>query len=573
MTMRTAHPAARALAALALLLAASPVVAVTANEKTLVLMGNYTIGANHSVTGCTPTQVQGILFGNPDFSVSQAFRQSSYGTYVPAGNVYGPFELVPDPAGVDGGLLRCGQYLSLASKLDAAAANSGVNLANFQRFVYVLPFNAGCSVGNPGVRGLTGPANKHYIFACDSEGTYEHEIGHGFGFGHVVDEADPMGPADKVSLFNAAHALQTGWVPPASVKTLTADGTYVVGRLEWDPASGPAKWPLAYKVQTTSGTRVLSYRQLVGVDRRLIGPQNSLRINREVDASLDGAVGPGQTSTIDGVTIRHLANNATHLAFSLDWPGTAQPPCTPNTTTACLAGGRFAVNVSYRNANGSLSGVGQAAAYSDDTALFSFFGASNVELAVKVLDHTLDTGFQWVFHGGLTDLQYVVQVTDKLTGTTETYTKPVGSLCGGSDTEFGLSTGSGPGGQPLQMLPPTTTAPDGRLCAPGPNALCLQGGVVRVQVDWTANGSTGVGLAQPLVGDQSGLFSFFGAGNIELLVKVLDGRAINQHYWIFAGALSDVAYTVTFTNLVTGKAVTLRNPPGNLCGNAVTDQL
>jgi hypothetical protein len=38
----------------------------------------------------------------------------------------------------------------------------------------------------------------------------------------------------------------------------------------------------------------------------------------------------------------------------------------------------------------------------------------------------------------------------------------------------------------------------------------------------------------------SGYFYFFDRDNVELVVKVLDGCALNQHYWVFAGGLTDV---------------------------------
>ena len=33
---------------------------------------------------------------------------------------------------------------------------------------------------------------------------------------------------------------------------------------------------------------------------------------------------------------------------------------------------------------------------------------------------------------------------------------------------------------------------------------------------------------------------------------MLDGRPVNGHFWVFYGALSDVEYTITVTDTVTG---------------------
>ena len=73
--------------------------------------------------------------------------------------------------------------------------------------------------------------------------------------------------------------------------------------------------------------------------------------------------------------------------------------------------------------------------------------------------------------------------------------------------------------------------------------------------------------AVPLTED-TGAFWFFDARNIELMIKVLDGRAINGHFWIYYGALSDVRYTITVTDTVTGRTKTYQNPPGRLISRA-----
>jgi hypothetical protein len=95
---------------------------------------------------------------------------------------------------------------------------------------------------------------------------------------------------------------------------------------------------------------------------------------------------------------------------------------------------------------------------------------------------------------------------------------------------------------------------------PGTDQLCLGGGRFRVEVQYKdpTSGETRAGHASPLTGD-SGAFWFFGPTNAELLIKVLDGRPVNGHFWVFYGALSDVEYTITVTDTVTGKRRTYHN--------------
>lgn len=101
-------------------------------------------------------------------------------------------------------------------------------------------------------------------------------------------------------------------------------------------------------------------------------------------------------------------------------------------------------------------------------------------------------------------------------------------------------------------------------CVANATTLCLSGGRFKVQVEWrTAVPQIGVGTAKPLTAD-TGYFWFFSSNNIELVVKVLDGREINSHFWVFYGALSDVAYTITVTDSQTGRQKVYTNPQGTL---------
>ncbi|HYN23191.1 MAG TPA: hypothetical protein VE078_19690, partial [Thermoanaerobaculia bacterium] len=107
-------------------------------------------------------------------------------------------------------------------------------------------------------------------------------------------------------------------------------------------------------------------------------------------------------------------------------------------------------------------------------------------------------------------------------------------------------------------------------CTPGPSTLCLNGGRFRVETSWKAQGKTGAGRASFLTAD-TGTFWFFDAANVELVVKVLDGRAVNDKWWVFYGALSDVEYEITVTDTATGKQKTYRNPAGKQASVADTE--
>ena len=72
------------------------------------------------------------------------------------------------------------------------------------------------------------------------------------------------------------------------------------------------------------------------------------------------------------------------------------------------------------------------------------------------------------------------------------------------------------------------------------NVLELGDGRFRVTADWRTDlGMSGQALAGRL-SDDSGTFYFFSKDNVELVVKVLDGCAINNRFWVFASGLTNV---------------------------------
>ena len=60
----------------------------------------------------------------------------------------------------------------------------------------------------------------------------------------------------------------------------------------------------------------------------------------------------------------------------------------------------------------------------------------------------------------------------------------------------------------------------------------------------------------------SGYFWFFDPANVELTVKVLNGCAVNNHYWVFAAGLTNVNVVLTVTDTQTGQTKSYTNPQG-----------
>lgn len=255
--------------------------------------------------------------------------------------------------------------------------------------------------------------------------------------------------------------------------------------------------------------------------------------------------------------------------------------------TLCLGQGRYQLQVDWRNQHaGGEPGTGKAVRLpgSERTGFFYFFNTDNIELIVKILDGTAVNGHIWVFYGSLTDVAFDLTVTDTELETTKTYENLAGSQCGfGDNIAFPVSAaetaaaGSVPGATGLLAFPsePGFVADAFR---PGedtsgdesdPETLVLWDGRFEVSVDFVNqhdDNSTGTGKA--IAGTRkSGYFWFFREDNLELAVKIIDGRPVNGNWWVFWGGLSDIKYTISVRDTETGDVWTSpQNPAGSVCG-------
>ncbi len=253
--------------------------------------------------------------------------------------------------------------------------------------------------------------------------------------------------------------------------------------------------------------------------------------------------------------------------------GEAPGPCVASPTRLCLRGGRFKLEVSWRDFDGK-TGAGHAVPLTADTGAFWFFDDDNLELAVKVLDGRGLNGKFWVFYGALSSVEYTLTVTDTQTGAAKTYRNPPGQMASVGDTQALPAAASvaaaGRADEPAGVA--AVPAPAGA-CVAATTRLCLQGGRFAIEVAWRDfDGNRGAGRAVPLTAD-TGSFWFFDEANVELMVKVLDGRGLNGKFWVFYGALSSVEYTLTVTDTATGRTARYENPSGRLASRGDTGAL
>jgi hypothetical protein len=243
---------------------------------------------------------------------------------------------------------------------------------------------------------------------------------------------------------------------------------------------------------------------------------------------------------------------------------------------ALLLGERFRAEITWRTRDGK-SGTGQALPLTDDSGAFWFFTSGNLELMLKVLDGRDVNGAFWVFYATLTDVAFDLKVIDQYTGVEKIYSKPAGRLESRADTRA-FPAGPGPAPAPPSTarwladavsVPPLTAT--GTPCVASETALCLGGGHFRVDVRFVdpRDGIERQAIARSLTPD-SGAFWFFAPDNLELMLKIVDGRPLNNHFWFFAAGLSDVRYEITVTDTQTGLEKVYVNERGVLASRADT---
>ncbi len=116
-------------------------------------------------------------------------------------------------------------------------------------------------------------------------------------------------------------------------------------------------------------------------------------------------------------------------------------------------------------------------------------------------------------------------------------------------------------GESIEVFQSGFDLPPGE-CQATPTSLCLLGKQFEIRLAFrTPAVPKGVGTSKRL-NDSSGYFTFFDPKNPEILLKMVDGRPVNDHFWFFYGALSNVGYAVTVTDTTTGEMQLYCNPSG-----------
>lgn len=263
-----------------------------------------------------------------------------------------------------------------------------------------------------------------------------------------------------------------------------------------------------------------------------------------------------------------------------------RPPCQSH--ELCLGQDRFRVTVSWRDFAGNTGQGVPVTTESDDSGLFWFFHENNWEMLVKVVDGCGFNGHHWVFAAATTNVEYTLFVEDTLSGQRGRYFNPLGQSSPAVTDTGTFPCSPSPIRQPLPSRVVTelpgvlvenravdasdaTRDSSSILCRETPSVACLLDERFEVEVEWEDfAGETGIGRVVLFATPDSGLFWFFSPHNWEMLVKVVDGCAFNDRYWVFAAATTNVGYTLRVTDTLQGQTQVYENPLGRTSA-AVTD--
>lgn len=251
-------------------------------QSVLVILVNF---QDDPVQPYTVTDAQNAVFVNANNFV----QENSYGQTSLTGAVVGWYT-IPDSVTI------CNTS-QIATDAQNAANTSGVNLANYTRYIYMFPQNNACGFGgasnvggNPSqswINGTTGPGGT----TLDTH-VIDHEFGHAFGLWHShlydcgttaticsnpsIDEygdiVDTMGTPQPFSPhYHAFQKERLGWLnygTSPSIQTITSSGTYTIYPYEL-AGPGPNALKILKSTDSTTGAKTWYYletRQATGFD-------------------------------------------------------------------------------------------------------------------------------------------------------------------------------------------------------------------------------------------------------------------------------------------------------------------
>jgi ELWxxDGT repeat protein len=241
----------------------------------------------------------------------------------------------------------------------------------------------------------------------------------------------------------------------------------------------------------------------------------------------------------------------------------AAAPCAPAPGALCLEDDRVRAEVFWRSTPGAWRPAERALplAAGSEAGAFGLSPGAGVDLALRLAPGREGTA---LYLAGLTTREWALVLTDLASGARRRFFNPAGRL-GSLAIPDGLSSGSAATDLSLPASPSLSGRAIGSgrqgACPPDPGTLCLLERFA-VEASWRVpGGPERLAPALPLDG-ASGAWAVRGPARPGLVVKMVDGRAVNGRFWLFGGSLTTLEVTLTATDTTSGSRRVYVKPAG-----------